>query len=973
MDLNLGLPVFTNDEYGDEGEYSRSDCVRVGGLRVFQVNFRSIKDLKRFDLFVRFLIKFPGVYDIVVVGESWIDAGEVGLYSLPGYSAIFASRDGFAGGLVVYVHERLDYVVNESLSSAFFYISLTVQLPPNDVATKFNLHAYYRPSVESNVDGFLDHLAKAIDGDKFGMIAGDVNINVLPSARHSSLRRRYESIVASCGYSIGNNRVTRLDSNALLDHAVFACEKHICIHNSTIHHAMSDHSVVISLIPLPISDKYTILTKTNVDYDKVVSELLHLLDGGSVPQTDDVNELYSYFLASFKSSISKFSVTRSVKVKTAHLDCPYMNDHLEYLIRKMSNLRNKVRRKRRLRLDHSHLDDKLAVLKIEFEKYQEQYKRYYYEDLFRDCDKPKRLWRRIDKLLGKSKRSVSAVSLQDEGRQVEGDQVAEFFNEYFANVGKKLAEAIPDSDQDDLNKFGTLTATPLSLFFEPVTAADVASIIMSMDVDKSPGVDEISVGSLKCCSAVISPFLSDLFNLSLAHGVYPDDLKLAKVIPVYKKGSSSEVGNYRPISVLPAVNKVLETVVQRAVSGFLKQTGFFNARQYGFRDGSGTHTALFELISMINTEIDKGRVVSGLFIDLSKAFDTVIHRLLLVKLEFAGIRGVALDLLRSYLTGRRQVTVCNGVKSEPMGVTVGVPQGGVLSPLLFLVFINDFFELPMSSSPFGFADDTNMFNSSSDAAENLNGFSHDLVVMTEYFRLNKLTLNLSKTKLIHFRKPSVKISNLPVLSFRGVQIEVCSSVKCLGLTLDEFVTWEEHVSNVSSTISRQIGIIKRLRFLPKRILRMIYFSTVHSRLTYCIGVWGSARKSLINDLEVLHRSALKSTHKLPKRFPTGLLFACHFPGVLTVTQMYEMSVCKFVFCCLNDLKHHSVQFFDNSNRYGTRYSYLLKAPKVLSKYGDRSLLCAGPKLFNALPTQIRNSHTLNQFCRSLKAFMLCSR
>lgn len=292
------------------------------GLRVFQVNFRSIIDLRRLDLFINFLSKFPDLFNIIVVGESWIESGKLNLYKLPNYERTFACRNGFAGGLAVYVHNRLNFSVTDSLSSSFFYVALTLYLPLNGVSTKFKLHAYYRPPEDSNMNFFLDHLAKAIESDRFGMIAGDMNIDVLKprSSGISSFRNRYMNILSGCNYTIGNDKVTRPESGTLLDHAIFNCRNDISVHNSTVQHLFSDHNVVISHIPFSIS-KYVNVTKSSTDYDKVNAKLSELFDEVSLPQSNDVNELYAYFLTSFKSAIAEFSSVRTVRVKSAHLNC----------------------------------------------------------------------------------------------------------------------------------------------------------------------------------------------------------------------------------------------------------------------------------------------------------------------------------------------------------------------------------------------------------------------------------------------------------------------------------------------------------------------------------------------------------------------------------------------------------------------------------------------------------------------------
>ena len=285
---------------------------------------------------------------------------------------------------------------------------------------------------------------------------------------------------------------------------------------------------------------------------------------------------------------------------------------------------------------------------------------------------------------------------------------------------------------DRINFAETLKANPLSIFFRPVVESDVYNIILSLNIEKALGFDEISAVSLKCCVDSITPMLCYVFNFCLFHGTWPDALKIAKITPIFKQGAQDDVGNDRPISVLPVVNKVLETIVQKELYDFLKSSHFFSSRQYGFRKGSGTHTELFELVNMLNKEIDEGKVITGLFLDLTKAFDTVVHELLLIKLEYAGVRGVVLDLFKSYFSNRKQCATANDRVSPLIDIGIGVPQGGVLSPLLFIVFINDFYDLPLHSSPFGFADDTNLFQSSVMVADNIGNLSEDFDVIVEY-------------------------------------------------------------------------------------------------------------------------------------------------------------------------------------------------------------------------------------------------
>ena len=287
--------------------------------------------------------------------------------------------------------------------------------------------------------------------------------------------------------------------------------------------------------------------------------------------------------------------------------------------------------------------------------------------------------------------------------------MANTFNDFFTNVGPSLDKDIPNSINQRNPNIYLSSRIPHSLILSPTSPQEIINIINTIDESKSSGPSSIPTKLLKLVSNEISPVLSEICNLSFEEGIFPDKNKIAKIIPIHKKGSTNDVNNYRPISLLSIFSKIMEKLMASRLNNFLQLHSIIYPSQFGFRAGCSTTHSLVSIIESINKTIEEKKFGCGVFIDLKKAFDTVNHTILIQKLEHYGIRDNALLWFKSYLSDREQYVSLNGSDSELKTITCGVPQGSVLGPILFLLYINDLPNISKKLNFFLFADDTNIY------------------------------------------------------------------------------------------------------------------------------------------------------------------------------------------------------------------------------------------------------------------------
>jgi hypothetical protein len=374
-------------------------------------------------------------------------------------------------------------------------------------------------------------------------------------------------------------------------------------------------------------------------------------------------------------------------------------------------------------------------------------------------------------------------------------------------------------------------------------------------------------------------------------------------------------------------------------------------------------------MNFIYGELDGGStVVSGLFLDLSKAFDTVDHTLLMNSCYKAGIRGPTHDLLRSYLNGRSQAVSANKILGSFKELKAGVPQGSVLGPTLFLLFFNDINLVRLHGRLNIYCDDSALFYSSSNDAQNCQLMNEDLEQLHNYFKFKKLVLNQNKTKIIHFHSHSKSLNNSVQVTYMDTPIEQVERFDYLGISFDSHLTWKYQCEDICKKIRPAASILFRLkRYLPTHALKQIYFSFVHNHLSYMSSIWGQAAAVHLKPIQVLQNRCLKTVYSLDRLTPSVDLYNHHAKGILPIKGLHLLSTLKFIRQVKNNEIYHTITFPYRSVTRNLRDNSLYLDSRIpQNSFGSRQLTIYGPWCFNKLNATTRSVSITTAFVRAVK-------
>ena len=819
------------------------------------------------------------------------------------YTLIRKDRDRNGGGVCVYIRADISFNVrsdmdNKSIEAVWVEINLPKTKP-------FLVGALYRPPSQSTFYNLLDDVSTDL-GSSEAILIGDFNTNI--RTKDTSI---YKSFLNYC--SLHNmvqliaqyTRVCTV-SQTIID-LILTNDLTKISRSGVIQCSLSDHDIIYCTRKLhksAVNCHNTIRFRSLKNYTcEALNAALEKLDWSKVTNCTSTEEAWACFKSTFLSVVDILAPMKVIRMKVRTQ--PWMNTDILRAIKERNNKYAKFRKNRNeeLFLICKTLRNKVNGM-IKSAK-----KTYFNEKVEENKNKPQKLWKALKELgcSNRLKTKITNLNIKINGSIItEKLNVANCLNGFFTTIATTLVDKLPlhsgrYGEQHIHAFYKNLGAVEDSFKLSSVTAEDVLIKLRALQPTKATGHDGISTRFLRDAADSIAPVVAHISNLSIRQGHVPQDFKLARIVPLHKKGSKLDPRNYRPVSILCSISKVIERLVYEQINTYLLNHKLLFEFQSGFRRSHSTDTCLLYMTDFIRREVDDGKYCGMVMLDLQKAFDTVNHHILLNKLRAIGFDSLSVKWVRSYLEGRKQMVEVNGTLSSPLPVECGVPQGSILGPLLFLIYVNDM-KSACNCSLSLFADDAAVIASDRDKSQVERVLSTELSNISLWLSDNKLSLHLGKTESILFGS-IYNLNKSPGFTVRVGDNIVTNKeeVTYLGCILDSKLTGEKMALKVISKVNQRTRFLGRISpYANSSALRTLAGALIQCHYDYACTSWfRGISKSLKTKLQT---SQNKLVRMLLKLNPRTHLTSAHFRslGWLRVEErVSQLSLC-LVFKILNE-------------------------------------------------------------------------
>ena len=963
------------DKYYDYDTFPQ-DINILTDFVIMHFNIRSL--LPKLDTLSGILHLLDTKFDVMCFCETWLTIQTESLAHLEGYSSFHVTRPcgSRGGGVSIFFKNTLKSKNIQNFSNTLPYFeSIGIEITKGNKL--FLCIEIYRPP-NSDINLFLEKLnytLSMIPNNRYAEVfcCGDYNLDFLNYSTNHHVQEFVDDMAVRSFLPIISIPTRIADVSATLIDNIFITSP-TNITAGCLLQRISDHLPVFIIlknkIELPLHGKLPInIHFRSFNEAKMTAFRIALRSANFevLPEPSDANSAWSEFANKLQNLYNEYFPIKTKTISPKSILKPWIDASLVHKIKRRDNLYTSL-----LRHEISPNEFKIFRNRVTFDIRQAKIS-YHNRTFQRFKSDILKTWKSINKIIrpNYSKKTLIDSLLVGDELTNNPDLIVNHCNDFFTSVGRNISNSIGSNFEDHKKYLSGSYSNPLDIQLS--SPMEIHKIISSMK-NKGSNIHSIPMKFMKKISDLISPAISKLINKSVNEGSFPKFLKISRVVPISKGGDPTIINNYRPISLLSNYSKIYEKFIYNQLYNYVESNKIISSNQYGFQRGKSTTDAITNQLNFIYSNLKDNNYVFSLFLDFRKAFDVIDQEILLSKLEYYGIRGNALNLFKSYLSDREQYVAIGRGSSELRPITHGVPQGSNLGPLLFLIYIND---LPQSSTFFKFlifADDSTL--SCSIPKNELNSTNHkindELEKVSEWLYSNKIGINIEKTKYILFSCLHVPY-NLNIC-ISSEPIERTKSTKFLGIYLDETLNFSDQTNHIASKIAKSIGVLNKIRFLPKNILLLLYNSMVAPYILYGIRAWYGCPNYNRNRIQILQNKCIRIINNLDHRSNVD---DDYLPlGILRVSSLYMHQVGYFMFNIFaNGPNSEFYYIFDQNtpnHQYSTRHNGQLRLPRFDKTKCRHSMEYAGIRFWNQIPDEIKLANSPSNFKFMYKNFLLNS-